>query len=169
MNEMDEGSSLRSSKPSAAEPGAHEPCCSSHGVDMTCERYRRTHFVEVRPCCSADAALLAEEAALKDLDQLLGIDRTQPLAQHAARLVQAQQKLMDDLIAVRESSRLTTQEVGRRMGISAYAVRKLERADSDPCLSTLRRYALAIGAELEHNALASPTATSEASQEEAQP
>lgn len=36
----------------------HSPCCSSHGVDMTCERYRRTHFVEVRPCCAADAARL---------------------------------------------------------------------------------------------------------------
>lgn len=32
----------------------HDPCCSSHGVTMDCARYRRTHFVEVRPCCSAD-------------------------------------------------------------------------------------------------------------------
>lgn len=30
---------------------------------MTCERYRRTHFVEVRPCCSADAAALAVETS----------------------------------------------------------------------------------------------------------
>lgn len=36
----------------------HHPCCSSHGVDMTCERYRSTHFVEVRPCCTDDARLL---------------------------------------------------------------------------------------------------------------
>lgn len=41
----------------------HDPCCSSHGVTMTCERYRRTHFVEVRPCCGADAALLRSEEA----------------------------------------------------------------------------------------------------------
>jgi hypothetical protein len=41
----------------------HTPCCSSHGVDMTCERYRRTHFVEVRPCCSIDAAALTAEEA----------------------------------------------------------------------------------------------------------
>ena len=38
----------------------HHPCCSSHGVDMSCARYRRTHFVEVRPCCSLDARRLAE-------------------------------------------------------------------------------------------------------------
>jgi hypothetical protein len=51
------------SEPSA--PGAHEPCCSSHGVDMDCARYRRTHFVEVRPCCSADARLLKQENATR--------------------------------------------------------------------------------------------------------
>lgn len=45
----------------APEP-THRPCCSSHGVDMTCERYRRTHFVEVRPCCSVDAELLRDES-----------------------------------------------------------------------------------------------------------
>lgn len=41
----------------------HSPCCSSHGVPMTCERYRRTHFVEVRPCCAADAERLKQEKA----------------------------------------------------------------------------------------------------------
>lgn len=33
---------------------AHSPCCSAHGVNMTCAEYRDTHFVEVRPCCAAD-------------------------------------------------------------------------------------------------------------------
>lgn len=41
----------------------HSPCCSSHGVPMTCERYRRTHFVEVRPCCVPDAERLEQEKA----------------------------------------------------------------------------------------------------------
>lgn len=36
----------------------HDPCCSAHGEAMNCARYRRTHFVEVRPCCEADAAAL---------------------------------------------------------------------------------------------------------------
>lgn len=36
----------------------HIPCCSSHNEPMTCARYRRTHFVEVRPCCAVDAAAL---------------------------------------------------------------------------------------------------------------
>lgn len=42
-------------------PPTHVPCCSAHGVSMTCERYRRTHFVEVRPCCSIDARALTTE------------------------------------------------------------------------------------------------------------
>lgn len=29
---------------------------------MTCARYRRTHFVEVRPCCSVDAEALEQDA-----------------------------------------------------------------------------------------------------------
>lgn len=39
----------------------HEPCCSSHNVTMSCENYRRTHFVEVRPCCHLDAQRLEQE------------------------------------------------------------------------------------------------------------
>jgi len=39
-------------------PYDHNPCCSSHNVRMLCENYRRTHFVEVRPCCSLDAIRL---------------------------------------------------------------------------------------------------------------
>jgi hypothetical protein len=58
-----EGVAPGGAEPSAAVQGAHEPCCSSHGVNMTCEYYRRTHFVEVRPCCSADAQLLEREKA----------------------------------------------------------------------------------------------------------
>ena len=42
-----------------AEEPTHVPCCSAHGESMTCEKYRRTHFVEVRPCCSVDAERLA--------------------------------------------------------------------------------------------------------------
>lgn len=43
----------------------HTPCCSAHGRDMTCRNYRRTHFVEVRPCCAADALVYEGEEAEK--------------------------------------------------------------------------------------------------------
>lgn len=35
------------------EKPTHAPCCSSHGVDMDCAKYRRTHFVKVGNCCDA--------------------------------------------------------------------------------------------------------------------
>lgn len=35
------------------QPITHRPCCSSHGRDLCCDCYRRTHFVEVGNCCSA--------------------------------------------------------------------------------------------------------------------
>jgi hypothetical protein len=38
----------------------HVPCCTAHGVPMTCERYRRTHFIEVRPCCAIDRERLMD-------------------------------------------------------------------------------------------------------------
>lgn len=50
----------RAALPAAPTP-THAPCCSSHGVPMTCARYRRTHYVEVRPCCAIDAARLEED------------------------------------------------------------------------------------------------------------
>lgn len=34
---------------------AHSPCCSTHANDLCCRHYRRSHFVEVRPCCETDA------------------------------------------------------------------------------------------------------------------
>lgn len=40
----------------------HDPCCSSHGIAMSCANYRRTHFVEVRPCCAIDRERLEREA-----------------------------------------------------------------------------------------------------------
>jgi hypothetical protein len=42
----------------------HDPCCSSHGVPMSCEDYRRTHFCEVRPCCGIDVERLKDEIVL---------------------------------------------------------------------------------------------------------
>lgn len=48
----------------------HTPCCSAHGVDMDCETYRRSHFVEVRPCCKQDAAGLRREKQREEQREL---------------------------------------------------------------------------------------------------
>ena len=51
----------------------HTPCCSSHGVHMDCATYRRTHFVEIRPCCDVDQASRPVEVV--HLPELLAVAR----------------------------------------------------------------------------------------------
>lgn len=55
---------------------------------------------------------------------------------------------MDQLVALRKTHNLSQADVAERLGISQPAVAAFERYDSNPTLSTLRRYALAIEARL---------------------
>jgi len=54
------------------------------------------------------------------------------------------------LVALRREAGLTQQDVADFMGCTQQAVQKLERYDADPQLSTLRRYANAVGAVVSH-------------------
>lgn len=54
------------------------------------------------------------------------------------------------LVSLRLQAGLTVEEVSERMGVQPYRVRALEAGEADPRLSTLRHYALAVGAEIEH-------------------
>ncbi len=58
--------------------------------------------------------------------------------------------MRSDLVALRRQAGLTQKQVAERMGVTQQAVHKLERYDSDPKLSTVRRYANAVGALIEH-------------------
>ncbi|HEY7356717.1 MAG TPA: helix-turn-helix transcriptional regulator [Ktedonobacterales bacterium] len=53
------------------------------------------------------------------------------------------------LAAKRVELGLARAEVAKRMGIRAYTLESLERGESDPKLSTLEHYALALGQTLE--------------------
>lgn len=76
-----------------------------------------------------------------------------------AQLVRARSKVLarEDremkakLVRLRRDSDLTQKQVADMIGISQQAIYKFERYDSDPKLSTLRRYANAVGALIEHN------------------
>lgn len=76
-----------------------------------------------------------------DADQLEGL---------ADSLVESHEKLMDDLIAMRKRHRLTQEVVAERMGVSQPSVAAFERYDANPTLSSVRRYALAVGASIAH-------------------
>ncbi len=65
----------------------------------------------------------------------------------ADALVEALEDLKFDLVELREK-RMTQKDVAERMGMSQSAVSQFERYDSNPTLTTLRRYALAVGARL---------------------
>ncbi|WP_313540253.1 helix-turn-helix domain-containing protein [Leifsonia aquatica] len=59
-------------------------------------------------------------------------------------------KLMAELVLIRKRSGLKQSDVAERLGISQQAVSKIESYDSDPKLSTIRMYANAIGALVDH-------------------
>lgn len=73
------------------------------------------------------------------------------LAKARAKLLAREDRQMKaNLIELRQRAGLTQADVAALLGISQQAVNKLERYDSDPKLSTLRRYANAVGALVEH-------------------
>jgi len=57
-------------------------------------------------------------------------------------------KYTDALVSHRNTLKLKQKEVAREMGTSQSAVSELERSDSDPRISTLMRYARALGVPL---------------------
>ncbi|WP_235593855.1 helix-turn-helix domain-containing protein [Rhodococcus ruber] len=58
---------------------------------------------------------------------------------------------MDELAAARRRQGLSQTLVAARMGTSQSAVARLERGDLDPRLSTLERYAQAVGVDGHEN------------------
>lgn len=93
---------------------------------------------------------------LDDLDQLLGIDMNDPVQRLACDLVQADADYLTALTDLRFKAGLSREQVAERMDTTVEAVGDLESMSSDPRLSTLRRYALAVGATVAH-AVTHPT------------
>ena len=71
------------------------------------------------------------------------------IKERALALLESQTAFLNELIAVRKQQGLTQEEVSQRMGISQSAVAQFERYDANPSLGTIRRYALAVGANIE--------------------
>lgn len=68
--------------------------------------------------------------------------------QHAKELVRTSRNFLDDLISFRSASKMTQADVAELMGVSQSAVSQFEHYDANPTLATVRRYALAVGADL---------------------
>lgn len=66
----------------------------------------------------------------------------------ADSLVDSHTALMADLVKLRRKHQIPQEVVAERMGVSQPTVSAFERYDSNPTLSTIRRYALAVGARM---------------------
>lgn len=93
-----------------------------------------------------------------NVDDFLGIDRSDPRQDLAARQVDEDDGLLDDLVARRLALGLTQTDVADRLGVSQSAVARFEGGDRDPHLSTLRRYALAVDCLVSHHVVPLETA-----------
>jgi transcriptional regulator with XRE-family HTH domain len=86
--------------------------------------------------------------------ELLGIDLDDPEVQRENAAIDRDMRLIESLVTMRKQRGLTQAEVAERMGRSQPAVSDFERLGGDPHLSTIRRYALAVGAEVVHTVTA---------------
>ena len=71
------------------------------------------------------------------------------LVEHSARLAQADDEMRWALIQARKEAGLSQRDVADMMGVRQPTIAAFESQDNDR-LSTLRRYALAVGASVEH-------------------
>lgn len=83
--------------------------------------------------------------ALNDFDEF-----DTPLDRRARILVRNDVNFLAELVAARKRQGLSQGVVAGRMGVSQPAVAAFERAENDPKLSTIRRYAMAVGLLVDH-------------------
>jgi transcriptional regulator with XRE-family HTH domain len=72
------------------------------------------------------------------------------LIELATALAAADEALRRALIDARRDAGLSQRDVAELLGIKQSSVAAFERHDNDPRLSTIRRYALAVGARIDH-------------------
>ncbi|WP_227985622.1 helix-turn-helix domain-containing protein [Nocardia spumae] len=87
-----------------------------------------------------------------DLERALGIDTSDPEEALARDLVEADHDMLEALVHIRKSvAKMSGAEVADRMGRHRSVVTNFEKLTADPHLSTIRRYAHAIGARVTHH------------------
>lgn len=84
------------------------------------------------------------------LEALLGLDEDLQSVDRAELLAANDRSLLRELVAIRKARDLTQGDVGKLMGVSQPSVAAFEAHDSNPKLSTIRRYAQAVGALIRH-------------------
>jgi transcriptional regulator with XRE-family HTH domain len=86
--------------------------------------------------------------ARDDLDEFLDQELENPEFAAALEDAEERSRLLLELLAVRKRATLTQGYVADCMGTSQSAISELEQAGTDPRLSTVQRYARAVGARV---------------------
>jgi len=86
----------------------------------------------------------------EELEAELGIDVSSTFAVLSAELVRADRDMIEILISLRIAKDLTQDDIAKTLGRNKSAVSNFERLGADPHLSTIRRYAAAVGARVRH-------------------
>lgn len=84
------------------------------------------------------------------LNDLFDLDSETPSERLARSLADSDSRLLSDLVAMRERADLTQQQLADKLGVTQATISAFERYDNDPKLSTIRRYALGVGALVAH-------------------
>lgn len=83
-----------------------------------------------------------------ELYELLGLDPADPKLQDAEQDANDYAHLIEQLVAARKRNGLKQKDIRIAMGTTQSAVSDVERIGSDPRISTVQRYARAVGAHL---------------------
>ena len=78
-------------------------------------------------------------------------DPDSPSRRRAAALAEADEMLHAALLQARRDQGMSQQQVADRLGVTQPTVAAFERYDNDPRLSTVRRYAHAVGVVVSHS------------------
>ena len=83
---------------------------------------------------------------LTDFQALMArIKADRPGVRDASEDISALQEVLDRLIEMRREAKLSQKDLARRMGVKQPTVSQFETESSDPRISTLQRYARAVG------------------------
>lgn len=104
---------------------------------------RRAKDEEIARNVEADQARLKDVLRQTEAAQAQQVDALEKAAESLALSV------LRELVEARKKANLTQTEVSRRMNVPQSAVVRLESGTHSPTLSTLSRYAAAIGVKLE--------------------
>jgi DNA-binding XRE family transcriptional regulator len=85
---------------------------------------------------------------------LLSARSEDELIEAATALAEADLRMRRALVEARRTAGMTQKDVAEALGIKQASVAAFERYDNDPRLSTIRRYALAVGAGVAHDVTA---------------